>query len=35
MKYTLTGDNILDIFTKVLPRPKFEHFAKTLGLNKM
>ncbi|KAH7277366.1 hypothetical protein KP509_39G047300 [Ceratopteris richardii] len=30
--YVLTQDNVADIFTKALPREKFETFRKALGL---
>ena len=32
MTYILTGENVVDIFTKALARPKFEGFVKKLGL---
>ena len=35
VKYIPMGDNVSDIFTKALPRPKFEHFAKALGLREV
>ena len=35
MKYILTSDNIVDIFTKALPKPKFTEFIQRLGLAMM
>ena len=35
MEYILTGDNIADIFTKPLPKPKFMEFIAKLGLEMM
>jgi hypothetical protein len=32
VKYVPTDHNISDIFTKPLPKPKFQHFVKLLGL---
>jgi hypothetical protein len=32
MKYILTSKNVADIFTKLLPKPKFQQFAEMLGL---
>ena len=32
MKYIPTDENVSDIFTKALPRPKFERFQESLGL---
>jgi hypothetical protein len=32
VKYVPTDDNVSDIFTKPLPRPKFQHFVELLGL---
>jgi hypothetical protein len=32
VKYVPTDDNVADIFTKALPRPKFERMVKLLGL---
>ena len=34
VKYILTDDNISDIFTKPLPRPKFAKFVESLGLRR-
>ena len=34
VKYILMDDNISDIFTKHLPRPKFAKFMESLGLRK-
>jgi hypothetical protein len=31
VNYILTDDNMLDIFTKPLPKPKFQHFVELLG----
>ena len=33
VKYILTDDNVSDIFTKPLPRPKFTKFMELLGLS--
>jgi hypothetical protein len=33
--YCPTNDNIADIFTKALPRPKFEQFCATLGSTRL
>ena len=30
--YILTEENVSDIFTKPLPKPKFQHFVELLGL---
>ena len=35
MKYIPTSDNITDIFTKALPKPKFTEFIQKLGLAMM
>ena len=35
MEYISTADNIVDIFTKALPKPKFTKFIGKLGLAKM
>jgi hypothetical protein len=35
MKYIPTTDNVADIFTKALAKPKFKHFAELLGLNSL
>ena len=32
MKYIPTEDNVADIFTKALGKPKFQQFVKLLGL---
>ena len=32
VKYIPTGENVSDIFTKALPKPKFERFVELLGL---
>jgi len=32
MKYVPTSDNVADIFTKPLAKPKFIQFVETLGL---
>jgi hypothetical protein len=32
MEYVPTTENVADIFTKALPRPKFEEFVSRLGL---
>ena len=34
VKYVPTDDNMSDIFTKPLPRPKFAKFVKSLGLRR-
>jgi hypothetical protein len=34
VKYVPTNDNVSDIFTKALPRPKFQQMAGLLGLGK-
>ena len=34
IKYVPTDENMSDIFTKALPRPKFESFVEMLGLRK-
>jgi hypothetical protein len=31
-KYVLTSENVADIFTKALPKPKFAEFVQKLGL---
>ena len=35
VKYVLMDDNISDIFTKPLPRPKFAKFVELLGLRRL
>ena len=35
VQYLPTGENVTDIFTKVLARPKFEYFMEKLGLGMM
>jgi hypothetical protein len=35
VKYVPTDDNVSDIFTKPLPRPKFAKFVEMLGLRKL
>ena len=35
VKYVPTDDNISDIFTKPLPRPKFAKFVESLGLRRL
>ena len=35
VKYILTDDNVLDIFAKPLPRPKFTKFMESLGLRRL
>ena len=35
LKYVLTGDNVVDIFTKALAKPKFTHFVEMLGLEEL
>jgi hypothetical protein len=35
MKYIPTTDNVADIFTKALAKPKFKHFAELLGLSSL
>ena len=32
VKYIPTGENVSNIFTKALPKPKFERFIELLGL---
>jgi len=32
MEYVPTTENVMDIFTKALPRPKFEEFVSRLGM---
>jgi hypothetical protein len=32
VNYIPTDNNVLDIFTKPLPKPKFQHFVELLGL---
>jgi hypothetical protein len=32
LKYVPTDDNVSDIFTKALAKPKFKHFIELLGL---
>ena len=34
VKYVLMDDNVSDIFTKPLPRPKFTKFMESLGLRR-
>ena len=34
VKYVLMDDNVSDIFTKPLPRPKFTKFVESLGLRR-
>ena len=35
VNYIPTDENVSDIFTKALPRPKFVCFVETLGLKKL
>ena len=35
VKYVPTDDNVLDIFTKPLLRPKFTKFVESLGLRRL
>jgi hypothetical protein len=35
VKYIPTDNNVSDIFTKPLPRPKFVKFVEMLGLRKL
>ena len=35
VKYVLTDDNVSNIFTKPLPRPKFAKFVELLGLRRL
>ena len=32
VRYIPTDDNVSDIFTKALPKPKFQQFVEQLGL---
>ena len=35
MKYILTDDNVSDIFTKALPKPKIQSMVELLGLRRL
>ena len=35
MEYIPTADNVADIFTKALPKPRFQQFVALLGLAMM
>jgi len=35
VNYILTDDNVSDVLTKVLTRPKFERFVELLGLREL
>ena len=35
VEYVPTAENVADIFTKALPRPKFKSFVERLGLATM
>ena len=35
VKYVPTDDNILDVFTKALPKPKFQRMVELLGLRRL
>ena len=35
VKYVPTNDNVSDIFTKALPRPKFQQMVELLGLTNL
>ena len=35
LSYMLTDDNLLDVFTKALPKLKFQRFVKMLGLKEI
>ena len=35
VKYVPTDDNVLDVFTKALPKPKFQKMVELLGLRRL